>query len=177
MGNRSLIHAVGDGAVWIADQVEQQFGAQANYLVDFYHVCEYLSAAATAIQPNARQADVWMEEQKQRLKSGQTDQVLHALLPAVEEGGIEDKDAPVRCCHRYLSHRRGQLDYASALKAGLPIGSGEIESAHRYLVQKRLKLSGAWWRVDNADHMLALRVCRANQQWRAYWSTPDTKAA
>jgi hypothetical protein len=29
-----------------------------------------------------------------------------------------------------------------------PIGSGEIESTHRYIVQQRLKLPGAWWRTQ-----------------------------
>jgi hypothetical protein len=177
MGKDTPIHAVGDGAPWLADQVEQQFGTQATYLVDFYHVCEYLSAAATAIEPDKEQALGWVEEQKQRLKSGRADEVLDALEPVVEADDLEDKDAPVRCCYRYLSHRRGQLDYASALKAGLPIGSGEIESAHRYVVQKRLKLPGAWWRAANADYMVALRVCRLNGQWGAYWSTTDPPMA
>ncbi|MCL2346129.1 MAG: ISKra4 family transposase, partial [Desulfobulbus sp.] len=85
--------------------------------------------------------------EKQRLKDGQLEQVLHALWAAVEREDVQDKDAPIKRCHRYLSHRRGQLDYAGALRAELPIGSGEIESAHRYLVQKRLKLAGAWWRA------------------------------
>jgi len=30
-----------------------------------------------------------------------------------------------------------QLNYQDALNKNLPIGSGEIESAHRYVVQKR----------------------------------------
>jgi len=68
-----------------------------------------------------------------------------------------------------LSRRQNQLDYPSALANDLPIGSGEIESAHRYIVQKRLKLPGAWWCAANADHMLALRLNRANRQWDSYW--------
>ncbi len=32
-------------------------------------------------------------------------------------------------CHRYLSARANQLNYRQALAEGLPIGSGEIESA------------------------------------------------
>jgi hypothetical protein len=51
----------------------------------------------------------------------------------------------------------------------LPIGSGEIESAHRYLVQQRLKRPGAWWRPHNAEYMLALRLNRANRRWQHYW--------
>jgi hypothetical protein len=50
-GTNSQIHAVGDGARWIADQVEDRFGAQGSYLVDFFHLCEYLSAAAKALTP------------------------------------------------------------------------------------------------------------------------------
>ena len=60
---------------------------------------------------------------------------------------------------------------------GLPIGSGEIESAHRYIVQKRLKLPGTWWLAANADHLLALRVNRANSEWNDYWATTYRYAA
>jgi len=37
----SHLHVVGDGAPWIAEQVEDQLGRQATYLIDFYHLCEY----------------------------------------------------------------------------------------------------------------------------------------
>jgi len=55
------------------------------------------------------------------------------------------------------------------LENGLPIGSGEIESAHRYIIQRRLKLVGAWWKADNVKSMLSLRVLRANGDWNNYW--------
>ncbi|MBW4553496.1 MAG: hypothetical protein KME35_20640 [Aphanocapsa sp. GSE-SYN-MK-11-07L] len=56
-----------------------------------------------------------------------------------------------------------------AIASGLPIGSGKIESAHRYTIQNRLKRSGCWWTVKNAEAILALRVLRADQDWDAYW--------
>jgi hypothetical protein len=170
-GSNTAIHAVGDGAPWIADQVEDQFGAQGRYLLDFYHVCDYLSAAGKAIERQVPAQKQWMDEQKSRLKTQQTGHVLHALQPHLEAPEIGDSDAPVRQCQRYLNNRREQLDYHGALQRGLPIGSGEIESAHRYLVQQRLKRPGAWWKAANADHMLALRLNRANHQWDAYWAT------
>ena len=61
------------------------------------------------------------------------------------------------------------MNYRRALAEGLPIGSGEIESAHRYVAQQRLKRPGAWWRVEHAEHMLALRINRINGDWDAYW--------
>ncbi|TXK93595.1 hypothetical protein BMR10_15365, partial [Methylococcaceae bacterium CS4] len=44
-----------------------------------------------------------------------------------------------------------------------------LKSAHRYVIQKRLKLSGAWWKSENVESMLALRVVRGNEQWDEYW--------
>jgi hypothetical protein len=176
-GRNTTVHAVGDGAPWIAGQIEVQFGAQGSYLLDFYHVCEYLSAAAAPIADDAPARASWMDEQKARLKTRQLDKVLQALQPHLEKAAIADSDAPVRQCYRYLSHRQDQLDYQSAMAQGLPIGSGEIESAHRYIVQKRLKLPGAWWRAANAEHMLALRLSRANRQWNAYWAVDLKQAA
>ena len=122
-----------------ACQVAEQFGGQARDLIDFYHVCERLSAAAATIAPNATARETWVGTQKTALTSGRLDTVLAALAAHREAPEIEDEQAPVRSCHRYLSTRRTQLDYPRALADGLPIGSGEIESAHRYVAQQRLK--------------------------------------
>jgi hypothetical protein len=165
-GSDSPLHAVGDGAPWIVEQIEEHFGVKGQYLVDFYHVCDYLAAAAKVC---AAEPQAWMEQQKEALKSNRTSAVLAALLPHIEPHTIEDKDAPVRKAHRYLHNRRTQLDYQGAIEKKLPIGSGEIESAHRYIVQQRLKRPGAWWAPDNVDYMLALRLARANRRWDDYW--------
>lgn len=161
------LHAVGDGAVWITEQIEQQFGADGHYLIDFYHVCEYLAEAATHCATDGK---AWLEEQKSLLKSNQYKRVLINLLPHIEPPQTEDKNAPVRRAHRYLGKRAAQLDYQGALEKGLPIGSGEIESAHRYIIQQRLKRAGSWWTPDNIDGMLALRLARANKRWKDYWA-------
>jgi hypothetical protein len=175
-GASTHIHAVGDGAPWIADQVEEQFGAQGSYLLDFYHVCDYLSAAGKALVEESAQS-AWMDEQKMRLKTQRAGELLQALRPHLEDTGVADSEAPVRQCHRYLSQRLDQLNYRSAIEGGLPIGSGEIESAHRYIVQQRLKRPGAWWCATNAEHMLALRLNRANRQWNDYWADDLKQAA
>jgi hypothetical protein len=173
-GANSRVHAVGDGAPWIVGQVEEQFGDQGSYLVDFYHVCDYLSDAAKAIAPDAVAREAWMDAQKDALKSGGLDKTLRALARHIEAPEVDDEHAPVRRCHRYLNGRRNQLNYREALANDLPIGSGEIESAHRYIAQQRLKRPGAWWRVDHAEYMLALRITRRNGDWDDYWATFGT---
>lgn len=124
--------------------------------------------------------DYWghtIEQQKDSLKKSRPDQVLMALKPYLEPINIADENAPVRACYRYIENRPGQFSYKEALENELPIGSGEVESEHRYISQKRLKLAGAWWKDNNAANMLSLRVLRANNNWDSYWSTMRAKAA
>ena len=174
-GNQTKFHGVGDGAAWIIGQMEVQFGTQAQYLVDFYHLCDYLAAAGEVIAGNDKPD--WMEEKKDWLKDNRWKQVLEALRPFLEPANIPDPDAPVRACFRFISNHSNFLDYKGALATGLPIGSGEIESAHRYVFQTRLKIAGGWWKMENLKKMIALRVLRANGGWEGYCSNVHQKAA
>jgi hypothetical protein len=45
------------------------------------------------------------------------------------------------------------------------------------LVQQRLKRPGAWWTVEQAEAMLALRLNRINGQWESYWQDVIKQAA
>jgi hypothetical protein len=173
-GQQSRIHCVGDGASWIVRQVEERFGGQGSYLIDFYHVSEYLAKAAEAI---SRTPPAWRRKQQARLKSNRVGKVLEELTVHLEEKEGEDQPAPVRACWRYLSNRLANLDYKGALAAGLPIGSGEIESGNRSVIQARLKRSGAWWKEESAEDMLALRTLRASGQWESYWNDLRQAAA
>ncbi|MCE3268565.1 MAG: hypothetical protein K0R49_817 [Burkholderiales bacterium] len=73
-GFNSQIYAVGDGASWISEQVDKQFGTQATYLIDFYHVSEYLSAASHECANDRSQK--WLHAQQQLLKCGHYTTVL-----------------------------------------------------------------------------------------------------
>ncbi|SEH05105.1 Uncharacterised protein [Candidatus Venteria ishoeyi] len=91
-------------------------------------------------------------------------------MPYLEPLSCKSKKTPVRDCWRYLKNRPDQFNYPKALEKGLPIGSGEIESGHRYVIQERLKLPGAWWKPEQAQHMLTLRINRVNHEWDTYWT-------
>jgi hypothetical protein len=173
MGQETKVHCVGDGAPWIADQVNRVFGLQGDYLIDYYHLCEYLAAAAHSCAPQV-QRQAWIEQQKTAAKESRINDILTALNPHLEPESVSNKDAPVRSAYRYIQNRLDQFDYKSAQAAGLPIGSGEVEGGHRSVIQERLKIPGAWWKEDNADHMLALRTLRANCDWDRYWQRQES---
>lgn len=167
LGEKTFVHGIGDGAPWIFEKFTDNFGSQGEYLIDFYHVTEYLAAAAEKIAGQEK-ALVWLRKQKARLLMGQISKILRTLVPFQESDSASEK--PVRNAYRYIEQRRDHLDYAKARKAGLPIGSGEVESGHRHVIQQRMKIAGAWWREKNAQRMLGLRIARANRCWAQYWA-------
>jgi hypothetical protein len=169
LGTDTHIHGLGDGAPWIVNTFEEQFGSgkdsQATYTVDFHHVSDYLAAAAVTVAPDANKQ--WLHQQQERLLESNVEEVLITLHTSVEPE--DEKTAPVRSAHSYISERRDHMDYKGARAKGLPIGSGEVESGHRHVLQQRLKIAGAWWLERNAEAMLQLRTVRVNGDWSKYW--------
>ena len=166
--DQTHVHGVGDGAPWIAEKFQENFpGGQ--FLLDFYHLSEYLGKAAVAIRGEKKARD-WLRRQQGRLLQNQWKKVLRALEGHLEPPRTPANAAPVRDAHRYISQRREHLDYARAAQDDYPMGSGEIESAHRHVIQQRLKLPGSWWTGSNAERMLNLRTARSNGLWEHYWN-------
>ena len=61
------------------------------------------------------------------------------------------------------------MHYAEALRDGLPIATGVIEGACRYLVKDRMDRTGARWSLTGAEAVLRLRAVRASGDFDAYW--------
>jgi hypothetical protein len=167
-GLTSQIHALGDGAEWIRRQTTEIFGSQGTFLCDYFHVSQYLAEAALNCRAHAPHQ--WRRTQQARLKRGALGKVIDALMEHLEPAGTPEEFAPVTNAHRYLSNRTECLDYPRALRLGLPIGSGMIESGHKHVLQARLKKSGAAWLLSNAHKIANLRVLRANNQWLSLWN-------
>ena len=168
-GPATSLHVVADGADAIFNAFQEQFDrgdGKARFLVDYYHVDEHLGKAADRIAPGHKEP--WLHQQHGLLLASKIAEVLKNLEPHFEP--LDEKEPPVRATHHYIDKRRNNVDYAAAKAAGLPIGSGEVEGGHRHVIQQRLKISGAWWTVSNAEAMLQLRTTRANQDWDPYWT-------
>lgn len=174
LGSRTRIHGLGDGAKWIVDQMKRVFLKQVEYLIDFFHVTEYLATAAEYGWTSEK--ETWRRTCQELLKQNKSQEVISKIrvrLPVnweeqKEENKGEEKN-PIEKCFCYMNNRKDNFNYKSAIERELPIGSGEIESGHRHVIQKRLKIAGAWWRPETAQHMLDLRVLRANNDWGDYW--------
>ena len=164
LGADTHLHGVADGAPWIAEQYEVQFGANHTFLLDFYHAAEYLAEVAREDIEVGR--ETWLARKKIQLKEGQSGQVIEDLK---QLRCVKGDDSASAKAYQYFSNRRDQLHYDRALENNLPIGSGEVESGHRSVLQARLKKPGAWWVTSNAEKMAQLKVMQSNLNWTDFW--------
>jgi hypothetical protein len=99
LGSQTRVHGLGDGATWIVNTFQEQFGtgkdSRATYTVDFHHVSDYLAAAAQVLAPE-RNKD-WLHKQQELLLQNKVSEVLRTLEPHLEPA--QQEDAPVRSAH------------------------------------------------------------------------------
>lgn len=66
----------------------------------------------------------------------------------------------------YFLDNYRRMQYSSFRHAGLPTGSGCVESAIRRVINLRLKSPGTFWRVETAETMLFLRSALLCGRWK-----------
>jgi hypothetical protein len=154
---------IADGAKWIWNWVEDFYGNSVQIL-DFYHAAEKLGAYATLAYKNVIERQQWLEKQKQRLKADEVENVIEDLKNTSVK--TEEEDKALKDVIRYYESNIKRMQYGSFLKEGYIIGSGAIESAHRNVIQQRLKLSGQRWSIQGAQRIANLRAYKKSNRWK-----------
>ena len=163
LSSRTSVTAVADGGIGLREELDTQF-SDLRFVLDRPHAKHHLYETADAMGLAESAREKWVARQTQRLDKGDADKVLADLRAHKGRGKSRVK--------RLLAHFtrfRDAFGYDAIHEQGLPMASGEVESAHRVIPQKRLKLPGAWWHPDMVNPMLALRVLRANDSWDDFW--------
>jgi len=160
---------LGDGADWVAN-LSQQYFPGARSVLDIYHGAEHIADAATAVF-GAGTATAKTQMQRGRLRLledgywGVTAWVgeLTGQMPAGGDG------AALGALLNYFAGQQERLGYAVRLRRGQSIGSGLVEGSIKQLVNKRLKQTGARWRVEHVGPMVELGALAAGPEWQAFW--------
>jgi hypothetical protein len=151
---------LGDGAAWIWNLAGEHFGERVE-IVDFYHACEHLWAAARALHgAETPECAAWAEARIGDLFGRGAGPVLEALGRA-EAPGPEAAEV-LRQERGYFRTNADRMAYPAFRAAGLPIGSGAVESLAKHLVQQRMKRAGMRWSAAGGRGMLALLAHRAS---------------
>jgi hypothetical protein len=151
---------INDGAAWIREWISDNYPLAVSVL-DYYHALEYLYEFAEKAFPCApSEKEQWCDRQKDLLLASDVKTVLDNI------SSTKAKDEDKKKIITYYKNNKERMKYRQYRNTGCGIiGSGAIESAHRTVVQKRMKLSGQRWSFKGATNMLRLRVISMNRQW------------
>jgi len=172
MTPRTEIIGVADGGKGLSEELKKQFPSM-QFILDKSHLRDHFYDTAEALGIKQKKAPAWVNPRLKAVSDGNVDEVLKDLEN-------ENKRKPNKRRTRliaYIKRFYDSLDYKRFKLKGYPIGSGEIESAHKSVPQKRLKIPGASWLADSINPMFSLRILRANGWWDEFWNNRVEEAA
>jgi hypothetical protein len=162
---------LGDGAHWLWELAALRF-PEAIPILDWYHLKEHVHDAASEVFGEGTDAaKSWAKERVSELWEGNHRQTRREVAGLRKRLRAKPKREALRKLSVYLKHNVGRIDYPAYRTAGLPVGSGPVESACKSLVGARCKLSGMRnWQRANAEAVLALRSALQDRQFPALWA-------
>jgi hypothetical protein len=169
--------------VWLSDGgrgfwrlFREKFSNYAQGILDFYHAAQNVWKGARAwFDGRTKKARQWFDSSRRRLRQGKAKEVLDEI-----KGGLKTEGLPDSVCKTlenlvtYLEGHREHINYDQYKDLGLPIGSGMVESACKWLIQQRFKCVGMRWSEDGFNHLLHLRLAWVNGTYgELFDSTPS----
>ena len=164
----AAVSVLGDGAEWIWNQAQVQLPG-CRGLLDIYHGGEHLAGCAKALYGEGAEATAWLDQGRQALLTEGAAGVQAYVAAARAEVRSAAKRQALDEVARYFARRADYLGYAERLALGQSIGSGLVEGACKQVIGRRLKQTGARWRVRRANRMATLCCTLHGDTWKVYW--------
>ena len=167
--NPQALSVLGDGAEWLWNLADAHFRGAAQ-LQDIWHGAQHLAEGAKAVfGPGSDRAKAQTQASRLRLLQdgywgvaewvGQAGAALSAGSDGAALGGVLN----------YFATNQDRLNYALRLHRGQSIGSGLVEGSIKQLLNKRLKQTGARWKVEHVGPFVELGALAAGPEWQAFW--------
>lgn len=164
---RELVVA-GDGATAIWDRVDDLIGAvgipkgRVRLFADFWHAVQHLHSVADLMSSWTPPERVrWVRARRRELFEGRIDD----LVAGIRQHAVGRNAKKIGKEADYFWSRAHLMQYGELRAAGLPIGTGAVESAIRRVVNLRMKGPGIFWQEENAERMLLLRCRLKSGRW------------
>jgi hypothetical protein len=140
-------------------------------ILDFYHAAQNLYKGASAwLGGRTRACQQWFADFRHRLRHGYEQHVLAELAALVEATHLPPSaQQTLTNVYTYLKTHEDHIHYEHFKAAGLPIGSGLVESACKWLIQQRFKGVGMRWSEAGFNHLLHLRLAWVNQRFDSFF--------
>jgi hypothetical protein len=173
-----VIVADGGNGIWelVTELLPARDWRRVVQILDWYHASSHLWTVGKVLKGLTKdgkpspQCCKWVRGLLAYLHRGEVSNVLQRLRKIT--GGSAPARDELRKLIAYYDLHRDRMRYASDRKAGLLIGSGAVESVHKWVIQARCRLPGMRWSVAGINAMLRLRCAWANGRWDDIFAVP-----
>jgi hypothetical protein len=161
-----------DGEIWIDNWLQQNY-KEHTCILDYYHATKRLKELTVSAFKSDQKGEEWLKRQKDLLLQSKSEQVLKNVM-AIKRNtkAVREKKEKIG---KYYQANKHRMDYKYYLEQGWFIGSGAIESAHRNVIQRRMKLNGQRWGTK-AQPILNLRAANKSDKWDKIVQLIDDKS-
>ena len=150
-----------DGALGLGRLAPQLFKPwkRVTCVLDILHVVGYLWSAANALFGEQSKAGKrWVQQKLTAILRGRVGYVIGGLRQILTKQRLRKsvRETLAKVITFFHNHRRW-MQYDAYLAAGLPIGTGVVESACGSVVKHRMEGEGKRWSLAGAEAILTLR--------------------
>ena len=164
--------------VWLGDGARENWTLSyelcpfATQVVDFMHAVQNGMGCGKALLGEGDPGlPDWEARIRQLLAGPSLDALIHELLDCLPFSSTEDALGSLDQLVGYYRTNEHRMRYAEFRARGLPIGSGMVESAHKHVLQARMKQAGQRWSMHRGRRMVELRALyRTAGPRRFHWA-------
>lgn len=170
-GQQSVV--VADGAPWIWNLANHDY-ACAAHVVDWYHAKQHLHTAAELLfgtDTDVGKIASWVEDMANVLYAGRARDIVQHLGLAAAAVSVTKPElkAKLKAEAGYFATNHERMQYRDFQQAGLPIGSGVVESGAKQ-TKHRVAAAGMRWSRQGLENLLPLRAATMSGTFDAFWT-------
>jgi hypothetical protein len=165
---------LGDGAPYnwtLADQL----APDAIQVLDWFHAVQHaVGCGKVLLGEDSPYLSLWQRRAEELLANGDADDFIRELMDCMVQVQAKRRDkvdaiAAIDDLVGYYRKNAHRMRYRTFREGGFPIGSGMGESAHRHVLQVRLKRAGQRWALRNARRLGHLRAAYRTSGPQAFY--------
>lgn len=165
-----VVECIADGAEWIGKRVERLRTlaeippATLVEVLDFSHASQYLyETLATGRSLSKAQCRALYKRLRHALRH-QADGV-EGVMEALHALATTRRGKAITRALRYVEAHAHRMRYVALEARKLSIGSGQVESAVRRVINLRFKAPGSFWTVTTVSGLMHLRAAFKAERW------------
>lgn len=168
------VHIAVDGEKCLREGMGKLF-ENATFVLDIRHVEEYIwKVGRVYYREGTDELEVLVGELIDLVYQGRAGEVVSRLKEWEEKLSKrakrdEKKREVLSVVINYLEPRMDMLNYQEYLDEDLPIATGIVEGAARYVVGERMDCAGMRWIPERAEALLQLRCIELNGDWEGFF--------